>query len=70
MLLVNGKNLKKINFNRINYIKLASPDLSHFLPISGYFKGRVFYLIIFFFNIFKLKQLLLKLKPDYLLYIL
>ena len=33
---------EKINFNRINYIKLASPDLSHFLPISGYFKGRVF----------------------------
>ena len=58
---------EKINFNRINYIKLASPDLSHFLPISGYFKGRVFYLIIFFFNIFKLKQLLLKLKPDYLI---
>ena len=44
------KNFKEeMRSKNVNYIKLSKLDLSNFLPISGYFKGRLFYIFIFFF---------------------
>ncbi len=60
------KNFKEeMRSKNVNYIKLSKLDLSNFLPISGYFKGRLFYIFIFFFKILSLGKILKEKKPDY-----
>ncbi len=60
------KDLKEeMRSKNVNYIKLSKLDLSNFLPISGYFKGRLFYIFIFFFKILSLGKILKEKKPDY-----
>ncbi len=57
---------KNIN-KRIEIIKLNKIKLINYLPKNTYIKSRVSYLIIFFWNFFKLKNLINKKKPDYLI---
>lgn len=58
------KTLKKYNINIKNFYKF---DLQKFLPNKGYVLSRISFLIIFFLSFFKLKKLLLRDKPDYLI---
>ena len=52
---------------KVNQIKLSKLNLKKYLPISGFLKSRIFYLIIFLSNFFPLNGLLKKEKPDYLI---
>ncbi len=62
------KSLKNsTDFDKINLIKLSNLDFSKYLPISGFLKGRIFYTLIFFFKTLRLKKILIKDKPDYLI---
>ncbi len=58
---------KKLDYYGVNLINLSNLDFSAYLPISGYLKGRLFYLLIFFFKTLSLKKVILKDKPDYLI---
>jgi len=53
---------KKINIIKLNKIKLLQ-----YLPKNSFLKSRISYLIIFFWNFMKLKNLINKEKPDYLI---
>ncbi len=59
----------KENFqeNNIDYFKVSKLNLAKFIPISGFFKSRLLYLIIFFLKISHLKKILDREKPDYLI---
>ena len=45
---------------KVNQIKLSKLNLKKYLPISGFLKSRIFYLIIFLSNFFPLNGLLKK----------
>ena len=53
--------------NNINIIKLNKIKLINYLPKNSFLKSRISYLIIFLWNFFKLKKLINKKKPDYLI---
>ena len=56
----------KIN-PKIEIIKLNEINLLKYLPKGGFIKSRISYLFIFIFNFFKLRNLLNKKKPEYLI---
>ena len=53
---------KKINIIRLNKIRLIK-----YLPKNSYMKSRFSYIVIFLWNFFKLKNLINKEKPDFLI---
>ena len=53
--------------NKIPVIKLSETKLKDYLPKGGFFKSRISYLTIFFWNFFKLKNLINKEVPDFLI---
>ena len=57
---------KKIN-SKINVIKLNKNDYYNYLPRGGFIKSRLSYLIIFFLNFNKLKNLINDRRPDFLI---
>ena len=57
---------KKIN-PKIDIIKLNDNNFYNLLPRGGFLKSRLSYLIIFFLNFNKLKNLINKDRPDYLI---
>ena len=57
---------KSIN-KKINIIKLSKIKLINHLPKNSFIKSRLSYIIIFFWNFFKLKKLVNNDKPDFLL---
>ena len=57
---------KKID-PKIKIIKLYKNNYYNFLPKGGYIKSRTSYLIIFFLNFFKLKNLINSKKPEFLI---
>ena len=57
---------KQINKN-INIIKLNKIKLLNYLPKNGFIKSRISYLVIFFWNIMKLKNLINKEEPNFLI---
>ena len=57
----------KLCKENINSIKLYKSSYIKNLPIHGFLKSRMTYLIIFFLSFSKLKSLLNKEKPDYLI---
>ena len=52
---------------KINYLKISGFEISKILPISGYLVSRIIYFLVFFTKIFKLKKLIDKEKPNYLI---
>ncbi len=52
---------------KINYLKISGFEISKLLPISGYLVSRIIYFLVFFTKIFKLKKLIDKEKPNYLI---
>tara|TARA_B100000401_G_C52755940_1_gene695705 strand:- start:46 stop:1185 length:1140 start_codon:yes stop_codon:yes gene_type:complete len=57
---------KSINEN-INIINLNKNNLINYLPKNSFLKSRFSYFVIFFWNFFKLKNLINSNKPDYLI---
>jgi glycosyltransferase involved in cell wall biosynthesis len=53
--------------NEVDIINLNKIKLIDYLPKNGFLKSRVSYIIIFFWNFFKLINLINKKKPDYLI---
>ncbi len=53
--------------NKISVIKLSETNLKDYLPKGGFLKSRISYLTIFFWNFFKLKNLINKEVPDFLI---
>jgi len=58
---------KYIINNKISVIKLSNINLKDYLPKGGFLKSRISYLAIFFWNFFKLKNLINKEVPDFLI---
>ena len=58
---------KNIINNKISVIKLSNINLINYLPKGGFLKSRISYLIIFFWNFFRLKNLINKEVPDFLI---
>jgi glycosyltransferase involved in cell wall biosynthesis len=58
---------KNIINKHINIIKLNKFKIINYLPKNSFIKSRISYLIIFFLNFTKLKNLINKDKPDYLI---
>ena len=58
---------KDIINNKISIIKLSNINLINYLPKGGFLKSRISYLTIFFWNFFKLKNLINKEVPDFLI---
>ena len=52
---------------KINLINLSNISLYKYLPNTGIFKSRFSFIIIFIFSFFKLKKLLQKNNPDFLI---
>ena len=57
---------KKIN-PRVNIINLGKAKLINYLPKDSFLKSRISYLIIFFWNFFKLLKVVNNKVPDYLI---
>ena len=58
---------KDIINNKISIIKLSNTNLKDYLPKGSFLKSRISYLTIFFWNFFKLKNLINKEIPDFLI---
>ena len=60
---------KKSNLNKfnVNVLSLSNFDLGNFLPITGFFRSRIFSLIILLTKFVPLKKILKKEKPDFFL---
>tara|TARA_B100000989_G_scaffold56116_1_gene37875 strand:- start:1370 stop:2509 length:1140 start_codon:yes stop_codon:yes gene_type:complete len=56
-----------ITSNKISVIRLSDTNLKNYLPKGGFLKSRISYLTIFFWNFFKLKKLINKEVPDFLI---
>ena len=52
---------------KIDYLKISGFEISKLLPISGYLVSRIIYFFVLFTKIFKLKKLIDKEKPNYLI---
>ena len=57
----------ELESKRINYLKIPGFEISKLLPLSGYLISRIVYFIILVTKIFKLKKLIDKEKPNYLI---
>tara|TARA_B100001113_G_scaffold320890_1_gene290406 strand:+ start:292 stop:1437 length:1146 start_codon:yes stop_codon:yes gene_type:complete len=55
----------EFHFKGINFKKISGLQISKFLPISGFIKSRIIYLIVFLTKTLKLKKLLDENKPEY-----
>ncbi len=58
---------KDIINSKISIIRLSDINLKDYLPKGGFLKSRISYLTIFFWNFFKLKNLINKEVPDFLI---
>ena len=58
---------KTLNAFKINLIKLSNYNLSKYLPVTGYFKSRIFFMYILLAKFFPLRKILKKEKPEYLI---
>tara|TARA_Y200000002_G_C22636423_1_gene644841 strand:- start:18 stop:1166 length:1149 start_codon:yes stop_codon:yes gene_type:complete len=56
-----------LSTNKIEILKFSNLNLKKFLPISGFFKSRLIYLLVFFFKANQLKKILKSEKPDFLI---
>ena len=65
---MNGK-IKSLILNKfnVNVLSLSNFDLGNFLPITGFFRSRIFSLIILLTKFVPLKKILKKEKPDFFL---
>ena len=61
------ENKKKIINPKIDIIRLNNNNFYNWLPRGGFLKSRLSYLIIFFLNFNKLKNLINKDRPDFLI---
>ena len=61
------KQKKLLNSYKINLLKLSNYSLGKYLPVSGYFKSRLFFIFIILTKYFPLKKILNKEKPEYLI---
>ena len=52
---------------KINYLKISGFEISKLLPISGYLVSRIIYFFVLVTKILKLKKLIDKEKPNYLI---
>ena len=52
---------------KINYLKISGFEISKLLPISGYLISRIIYFFVLVTKIFKLKKLIDKEKPNYII---
>jgi len=52
---------------KINYLKISGFEISKLLPVSGYLISRIIYFIVLITKLFKLKKLIDKEKPNYLI---
>ena len=57
----------ELESKRINYLKIPGFEISKLLPISGYLVSRIIYFLVLVNKIFKLKKLIDKEKPNYLI---
>ena len=57
----------ELESKRINYLKIPGFEISKLLPVSGYLISRIIYFIVLVTKIFKLKKLIDKEKPNYLI---
>ena len=58
---------KNIIDKKIKIIKLSKINLKDYIPKNSFLKSRLSYIIIFFWNFFKLKSLINNNKPDFLI---
>jgi len=58
---------KELLEKKINLISLSNIPLYKYLPSNGFFKSRFSFIVIFIFSIVKLKKLLQRDNPDYLI---
>ena len=58
---------KNIIDKKIKIIKLSKIKLKDYIPKNSFLKSRLSYIIIFFWNFFKLKSLINNNKPDFLI---
>ena len=58
---------EEFDLKNINYIKISGFDISKLLPVSGYIKARIIYFFVLITKLFKLKKLIDKEKPNYLI---
>ena len=56
---------KNIIDKKIKIIKLSKINLKDYIPKNSFLKSRLSYIIIFFWNFFKLKSLINNNKPDF-----
>ena len=61
----NHKN--QLESKNINYLKISGFEISKLLPISGYLISRIIYFFVLVTKIFKLKKLIDKEKPNYII---
>lgn len=57
----------ELESKRINYLKIPGFEISKLLPVSGYLISRIIYFIVLVTKIFKLKKLIDKEKPNYII---
>ena len=57
----------ELESKRINYRRISGFEISKLLPVSGYLKSRIIYFAVLVAKIFKLKKLIDKEKPNYLI---
>ena len=57
----------EFELKKINYLKISGFEISKLLPISGYLISRIIYFFVLVTKIFKLKKLIDKEKPNYII---
>ena len=57
----------ELESKKINYLKISGFEISKLLPISGYLVSRIIYFFVLVTKILKLKKLIDKEKPNYLI---
>ncbi len=62
-----SKNKDQLSLFGINLIEMKGLKLSKFLPITGFIKSRIIFLLVSFTKFFSLKKILKNENPDYLI---
>ena len=62
-----SKNKDQLSLLGINFIEMKGLKLTKFLPITGFIKSRIIFLLISFTKFFSLKKILKKENPEYLI---
>ncbi len=60
-----AKYKKEIEISKVSRIEMPGLNLSKLLPIEGFFKSRIIYILIFLFKYWSLRKILKKESPDY-----